>query len=125
MNRSTTTLAWAVVVLTLGVITAVVLVTILAPDQEADVVGQLLAVIGPTVAVLVTLRALGSVQHDVSRVRDDTFRLTNGLLDAKVRAGVADVVKGEHLDPDYLSQAHPTDLAARDLYHDPNRQDQR
>lgn len=89
-------LVWAIVVLFVATLAAVVVIvavtdSVTAGAMAAAVFGQL----GTIVAVLGTWRAVGGVQQD-------TNELKNGLLDAKVRSGVADVLPDHMLDPAYV-----------------------
>lgn len=121
-DKTTRTLVWAIVILTLGVVLAVVLVALLAPtDTARDTITQVLGVLAPTAAVLATLRAVSTVQGQVQEVAADTHALTNGLLDAKVRAATAEVVHPDLVDPAYRASGQALDdHAARDSG-DPDR----
>lgn len=117
-DKTTRTIVWAVVILTAVVVAAVVLLELFAdPTRETDAASKVLSVLAPTIAVLATLRAVGAVQGTVERVERDTHALTNGLLDSKVRAGVAEVVHPELVDPAY-SDKRVTDQRAVDDAHD-------
>lgn len=108
-------MVWPVVVLVLGTLACVVLLAVLAPVNRLDnLVVQVLGVIAPTLAVLVTLRQVGEMRQDVRDVQTDTHALTNGLLDAKVRAATAEVLPDELLDPDYRAYGRTEDLRHRD-----------
>lgn len=120
-DRTTRALVWAIVVLASVVILAVVLVAVLAPsDHVQDTITQVLGVLAPTLAVLVTLRAVSNVQDQVQGVKEDTHALTNGLLDAKVRAATAEVIHPDLVDPDYRHQGLREDLTVRESL-DPDR----
>lgn len=89
-------LVWAIVVLFCATLAAVVVIiavtdSVTAGAMAAAIFGQL----GTIVAALATLRVANSVQRDTSDLK-------NGLLDAKVRSGVADVLPDHLLDPDYV-----------------------
>lgn len=110
---------WAIVVLFVVTLAAVVAVVILA-GNDAALVAALLGALAPTAAVLVNLYATSQVRSRVDTVAQDTHDLRNGLLDAKVRAGVADVLHPELLDPDYVEGTQSTeDQVRRDDAHDP------
>lgn len=103
MNNPLGTLAWALVVVFVSTLAAVVLVVTLAPaDQVGTLVPLILGAVAPTAAVLVSLRTTQNLAGQVDQVAQDTHDLRNGLLDAKVRAGVADVLPDHMIDPDYL-----------------------
>lgn len=94
MNRPSTTAALAVVGLVFTVtVLGVVAAFLFAPPgtDAAMVIGPLLGTLAPTIAAIAVLVQVRGVDAKVDRVADDTYRLTNGLLDAKVRAGFADV----------------------------------
>lgn len=100
------TMVWAIVVLVAITLAAVVALTTLAPPGEdrRTVVLQVLGILAPTLAVMVTLVQVGRVQAQVETVARDTHDLTNGLLDSKVRAGVADVLHDDLMDPEAADQ---------------------
>ncbi len=107
-------------------LTAAVVVFALSPegDQTVALVGSLLATLAPTlaaVAVLVQVKSVQSTQAEqgerIERVASDTYALTNGLLDSKVRAGVAEVIRDDLLDPEH-AQTVATDKRVRDEFAD-------
>lgn len=102
----------AVCVVFCATLGAAVAVFALSPDGEQTVglVGSLLATLAPTlaaVAVLVQVKGVQSTQAEqgerIERVASDTYALTNGLLDSKVRAGVAEVIRDDLLDPEHAA----------------------
>lgn len=105
-GRTMRTLVWAVVALVTVTLGSVVALVVLAPPEvdRQGLVVQVLGVIAPTLAVLVTLRQVSQVQGQVDRVAQDTHDLTNGLLDRKVRSGVAEVLHPNLLDPSSAAQ---------------------
>jgi hypothetical protein len=121
-DKTTRNLMWAIVALVAITFTAVVLLATLAPPDRVDnLVVQVLGVLAPTVAILGTLRAVQGVQEDalqtreaVRQVKADTHALTNGLLDAKVRAATSEVLHPDLVDPAYRSEGQAEDLAERD-----------
>lgn len=118
--RVSTTAALVVVAVVFCVTVLSVLLAFLFAPADRDltlVVGPLLGTLAPTIAAVALLVQVRGVQADVQQVRQDTHALTNGLLDSKVRAGVADVVRDEHLDPDAAEQI-AEDRAVRDRAHD-------
>lgn len=88
---------WAVVLLFVATVTAVVVLAVYVEDAS-QYVTAILAAVTPTIAVLAAMRA-------IEGVRQDTHALTNGLLDRKVRAGVAEVVHDDVIDPQYRASA--------------------
>lgn len=105
-GKTTRTMVWAIVALVGITLTAVVLLMAFTPaseDQRA-VVLQVLGILAPTLAVMVTLISVGRVQERVDSVAQDTHDLTNGLLERKVRTGVADVLHPNLVDPTTVQQ---------------------
>lgn len=96
------------------VVAACVVVFVAAPEGANT--GSLIAILVGSLAP--TLASLG-VLAKVNRVADDTYRLTNGLLDAKVRAAIADTTPEHMLDPDYVDQQLHADRRVRDQQHLP------
>lgn len=84
------------------VVAACVAVFIAAPEgaNTGSLITLLLGSLASTLASLGVLAKVNQTEAKVDRVADDTYRLTNGLLDAKVRAGVADVLPDHMIDPD-------------------------
>lgn len=107
--RTQRAIVWAVVALFGITIAAVVIMAVFVADASAYI-PAVLAAVTPTIAVLVTLR-------EVAGVKADTHALTNGLLDSKVRAGVAEVLPDELVDPDYHSGRRAADQASVDDRH--------
>jgi hypothetical protein len=93
---------------------------LLAPaDRDLTlVIGPMLATLGTTIATVALLVQVRAVQSDVQQVRQDTHALTNGLLDSKIRAGVAETVRDDLVDPNAhaLLQA---DRQTREEHHTP------
>lgn len=104
-GRTQRAIVWAVVVLFATAVAAVVIMAV--TDAPAAYITAVLAAVTPTIAVLVTLR-------EVAGVRADTHALTNGLLDSKVRAGVAEVLPDELVDPDYRDGRREADQLRAD-----------
>lgn len=108
MNSGQTTrnMVWAIVALVGLTLAAVVVLVTFAPagEDRRAVVLQILAMLAPTLAVLVTLQQVGQMRGQVAEVARDTHDLTNGLLDAKVRTGVADVLHPNLVDPTVTDQ---------------------
>lgn len=117
--RVGTTAALVVVAVVFCVTVLSVLLAFLFAPEGRDltlVVGPLLGTLAPTIAAVALLVQVRGVQADVQQVREDTHALTNGLLDSKVRAGVADVIRDEHLDPEAVALISE-DRAVRDRAH--------
>ena len=118
-QRVGTTTALVVVAIVFVVTVVCVLLAFLFAPAERDlslVIGPLLGTLAPTIAAVALLVQVRGVQADVSQVRQDTHALTNGLLDSKVRAGVADVIRDEHLDPEAVALIRD-DRAVRERAH--------
>jgi hypothetical protein len=95
------------------VIAACVAVFAAAPEgaNTGSLITLLIGQLAPTLVALGVLAKVNAVDQkadatsaQVSQVAQDTYRLTNGLLDAKVRAGVADVLPDHLIDPDAREQ---------------------
>ena len=116
---STTSALVVVAVVFVVTVVSVLLAFLFAPEGRdlSLVIGPLLGTLAPTIAAVALLVQVRGVQADVSQVRQDTHALTNGLLDSKVRAGVADVIRDEHLDP-AASTMLTEDRAVRGRAHD-------
>lgn len=92
-GKTQRTIVWAVVALfSVTVVSVVALVAL--TDDASLYVPMVLSAATPTIAVLAAMRA-------IETVRKDTHALTNGLLDAKVRDGVAEVIHDDLIDPNY------------------------
>lgn len=118
-GQTVRTIVWAVVVLFVVTLAAVVVVVVVA-GNDAALVAAILGSLAPTAAVVVNLYATSQVRSRVDTVAQDTHDLRNGLLDAKVRAGVADVLHPELLDPEYIeSPRSAEDRVRRDEEHPP------
>lgn len=105
-GKTTRTMVWAIVALvalTLAAVVALMALTPASEDQRAIVL-QVLGILAPTLAVMVTLISVGRVQDSVNSVAQDTHDLTNGLLERKVRTGVADVLHPNLVDPTTVHQ---------------------
>lgn len=93
---TSTQVVWAIVALFSATILGSTLVAVFAEgDAAATLVAAMMANLLTVVAVLANLRV-------ATQVRQDTAELKNGLLDAKVRAGVADVLPDHLVDRDYV-----------------------
>lgn len=86
----------AVVIATIAGATAVLLW-----GPEGTDVAPLVGMVAPTVAALAALAATQKVAGHVNRVDKRTEDLANGLMDSKIRAGVADVIPDHLLDQTY------------------------
>lgn len=115
---STTVVVVGVVVVFCFTIAACVAVFVAAPDgaNTGSLVTILLSSVAQVIGVLALLVKVSGTDAKVDQVAQDTYRLTNGLLDAKVRAGVADVVAPELLRDDAHAQV-ALDRQVRDQVH--------
>lgn len=92
---TSTAVVWAIVTLFGATILGSTMVALFATgDAAATLIAAMFANLVSIVAVIANLRVSQSVKQDTSDLR-------NGLLDAKVRAGVADVLPDHLVDPDY------------------------
>lgn len=103
-----------VVVLLVALMATVVALGIAIEDgsRAATLIGLVIPLVGLAVPGLLALVKLNDVQATMTKVAGHTTDLTNGLLDAKVRAAVADVMS-DVIDPDAREQI-ATDRARRD-----------
>ncbi len=128
-GQTTRNMVWAIVVLVGLTLAAVVALMVLAPagEDRRTVVLQMLGILAPTLAVLVTLQQVGRVESRVTEVAQDTHDLTNGLLERKVRTGVADVLHPNLVDPATAGQVAEDRavIEARDALEDDNGQEGR
>lgn len=116
-GRTTRTIIWALAALFAFTVAAATAIYLLAPepDNAVNLVATLLANLSALIAVIVNLQRTGQVADKVDSVRRNTHDLVNGLLDAKVRAGVAEVIHPDLVDPTYADPPVPAgtpDLSA-------------
>lgn len=101
MNSRTNTVVLGAVVIfvaTLGTIVALAF----AVDDGARVeslVGLILPAAGTLLLALLALDKIGKVDQVVQRVDKTTGELANGLMDSKIRAAVAEVIRDAYVDP--------------------------
>lgn len=120
-QRVSATAALIVVAIVFVVTVLSVLLAFLFAPAERDltlVIGPLLGTLAPTIAAVALLVQVRGVQADVQQVRQDTHALTNGLLDSKIRAGVAETVRDELVDP-AAADLLRTDRQTRADHHTP------
>lgn len=100
MTRTTTLVAGVVVIFvaTLGTIVALAFAVEDGARMES-LVGLILPAAGTLLLALLALDRVAKVDEKIDRVGRQTTDLTNGLLDAKVRAAVADVLAPHLVDP--------------------------
>jgi hypothetical protein len=118
--RVSSTAALVVVAVVFCVTVLSVLLAFLFAPEGRDltlVIGPLLGTLAPTIAAVALLVQVRGVQADVQQVRQDTHALTNGLLDSKVRAGVAETIRPDLLHPE-IGDTIVEDLRVRDRAHD-------
>lgn len=121
MSNQNNAVVWAIVVLFVSSLASIVLLTSLTDDSTANaaLVGSIMTNLGAIAAVMVNLNRTNSVGAKVDQVAEDAHNLVNGLLDAKVRAGVADVIHDDLIDPDATHQLR-ADRARRAEHQDPD-----
>ncbi len=120
--------ALAVTVCFVAVVAASTAVYAIDRDAAGDFVTPLFTALGTTVALIAGLAQLGRKQADTERKVDEALAgvnyLSNGGMDAKVRAGVADVLPDHLIDPEAKPQieqdrvrraAGPPELAQDDV----------
>src|SRR5690606_31731792 len=93
-TKNAAVLALAVTACFVAVVSACTVIYVVNPggDNVTSVLTVLLGSLGSTIAVLATLAKVQDVDRKVEY-------LANGGMDAKVRAGVADVMRDDMLDP--------------------------
>jgi len=104
MNNIMRTIVWAIVVLFVVCIAAVVLLRLFAEGEATATITAILATLPATVAVVAALVRVEQMNTSVNKVENDTHRLVNGLMDSKIRAGVADVLPDDLVDPSAREQ---------------------
>jgi len=110
-NGTARTIILGIVVVVVATVLASAAVLIFAPDG-ADI-APLVGMVGPTVAALGALYAARQVDAKVDRVEQTTEELANGTMDAKIRAGIADVIPESILDDTYRRQQLAADRIRR------------
>lgn len=106
---------WAVVVLFLGSLAAVVVLSLRPGEDITALVGSVFTNLAAIVAVLVNVQRTNAVGAKVDHVEDHTSALVNGLLDSKVRSAVAEVMHPDLIDPAAQPQL-AADKVKRDAY---------
>lgn len=119
MNRTTTLITGVVVIFiaTLGTIVALAFAVEDGARMES-LVGLILPATGTLLVTLLALDKVAKVDEKIDRVGQQTTDLTNGLLDAKVRAAVADVLAPSMVDP-AAEQLLTSDRLRRDAHNTP------
>lgn len=103
--KTSANLVWAIVVLFIATLASVILlVWLVGVEASTALVASLVANLGTIVAVLANFQRTGVVEGKVDQVAADAHDLVNGLLDAKVRAGVAEVLVPHMVDPEAAHQ---------------------
>ncbi|HEY0701066.1 MAG TPA: hypothetical protein VGD43_25045 [Micromonospora sp.] len=101
---SPTVLVVVIAVVFCFTIAGVVTIALAGRDDQESTITILVGLLAPTIASLVTLSKTAGVAARVEKVASDTDDLTNGLMDAKIRAAVADVLPDHQLDPEAAGQ---------------------
>lgn len=104
-----------VVVIVCFTMASCVALFVAAPEgaNTGSLITILLGNLAPTLAVLALLAKQQQTDQKVDTIGQTTHRLANGLLDAKIRAGVADVLDPAYIDETAVQQL-ATDRAHRD-----------
>lgn len=104
-SPSTTAVSGNVLVVVVGAVfcfaVACAVAIFVAVPEDANpgsLAAILLASLSATVTTLANLYKTNAVEQKVDQVHEKTEQLTNGLMDSKIRAGVADVLTDELLD---------------------------
>lgn len=114
-TRPNTVLIVCASVLVAVTILCVTLIAVAVEDgaRSTTLIGLVAAPLTTGLGVLVVLGKVQNVERQVSEVKDHTYDLTNGLLDAKVRAAIGDILAPHLLDDDAREQLE-ADRAVRD-----------
>lgn len=113
--KNISTLVLGIVACFITVVLACTLVALFAGDGVADFITPLLGFTGTTLALLATIAKVGDVDSKVQDMKGNVEYLANGGTDAKIRAGIADVVKDEFLkDEDHTVEQLAADRIRRD-----------
>lgn len=120
MSRLPTPVVVALIVvaglLGLGVITSLTIVVLFAPDGT-DLPALIAAVAAAVVAIgtgTATLLKQRGTDARVAGMAESVHYLANGGTDAKMRAGIADVIPERMLKPEYVADQLEADRAHRD-----------
>lgn len=110
-----TVLVVGVIIVFCFTVAAVVAISVAVPEgaNKGSLVAILMGSLAPTIASLVALAKVSSVSGTVDQVAEDTTKLTNGLMDSKIRAAVADVLPAHLVDPNARAQI-ASDVERRD-----------
>lgn len=102
----TTVLIVCVVVAFVVSVIAATAVAVLVEDagRATVMIGLILAPLTSVLSALIVFAKVSDLDAKVGEVRTDTADLTNGLMDAKVRAAVADVLAPEYVDENARDQ---------------------
>ena len=102
-NNNVLAIALALAACFVAVVAACTVVFAINPDAAGDFATQLLTALGTIGALIAGLAQLGRKQDATDRKVDEALAgvqyLSNGGMDAKVRAGVADVLPDHLIDP--------------------------
>lgn len=85
---------------------AVVVIAVAVPDggNAGSLIALLVATLAPTLATIANLVKTTGVEQRLEDVAANAEQLTNGGMDAKIRAGVADVLRPSMVDPEVEAQ---------------------
>ena len=95
-----------VVVVVCFTIAACVAVFVAAPEgaNTGSLMTILIGNLAPTLAVLALLAKAQGTDQKVEKIESQAAQLVNGTMDAKIRAGIADVLDPSLIDPTALQQ---------------------
>lgn len=100
-------------------IAACVAIFVAAPEgaNTGSLITILISAMANVVGVLALFVKVSGTDAKVDQVARDTNALTNGLLDAKLRASHADVTPIDRLDPEYVATQLEVDRRVRAEVH--------
>lgn len=106
----------AAAVVFLATLGAVVAIALAIEDgaRVTSLLGLILPSCSAVILGLLALFKLTEIKADVATVKADTTDLTNGKMDAKIRAGIADVLANHLIDPEAREQID-LDRLVRDI----------
>lgn len=101
MTNRTPTVVWGAVVVFATTLGAIVALSFAVEDgaRLESLVGLILPAAGTLLIGFLALDRVAKVSDSVDRVEKHTSDLTNGLMDSKIRAAVAQTIRDQYLDP--------------------------
>lgn len=100
-STSTSTVVWGAVVVFSVTLASIVALAFAVEDgaRIESLVGLILPAAGTLLLGFLALARIDNVEQKVGQSLAHTTDLTNGLMDSKIRAAVAEVIKDAYVDP--------------------------